>query len=147
MTVTTPAPPTPSPAPDAVGGPCTDRAGATLSVSVRELRLMTGRVLLTTALPFGTVAAARDVVVVAETHGLKGPAGLLAALPCRRRRGAGRWRRCRAERGGPVREASRRARGSAGVFPRSSKRVSRGCREGLGCDATHRRQITSYPGS
>jgi hypothetical protein len=117
MTVTTPATPTPSPASDAVGGPCADRAGATLSVSVRELRLMTGRVLLTTALPFGTVAAARDVVVAAETHGLNGPAGLLAALSCRPRRGAGRWRRCRAERGGPVREASRRAGGLGGGLP------------------------------
>ncbi|WP_030875049.1 hypothetical protein [Streptomyces sp. NRRL S-1868] len=57
-----------------------------LRVSVRELRLMTGRVLLTTAIPFGTVAATRDIVVGAETHGLDGLAGLLDALPALRAR-------------------------------------------------------------
>ncbi|WP_320774310.1 hypothetical protein [Streptomyces sp. CRN 30] len=59
-------------------------ADAVLDISVRELRLMTGRVLLTTALPSGTVAAARDLVVTAETHGLDGLAGLLADLPALR---------------------------------------------------------------
>ncbi|MGW0683655.1 hypothetical protein ACWD2L_09890 [Streptomyces sp. NPDC002754] len=57
-----------------------------LRVSVRELRLMTGRVLLTTAIPFGSVAATRDIVVGAETHGLGGLAGLLDALPALRAR-------------------------------------------------------------
>ncbi|MFJ3671419.1 hypothetical protein ACIPSE_33645 [Streptomyces sp. NPDC090106] len=57
-----------------------------IRVSVRELRLMTGRVLLTTAVPFGSVAATRDVVVAAETHGLSGLAGLLDALPALRAR-------------------------------------------------------------
>lgn len=55
-----------------------------LDVSVRELRLMTGRVMLTTTVPFGSVAAARDVVVCAEIHGLGGLAGLLDALPALR---------------------------------------------------------------
>ncbi|MET8468457.1 hypothetical protein ABZY90_05400 [Streptomyces sp. NPDC006422] len=57
-----------------------------LRVSVRELRLMTGRALLTTAIPFGGVAATRDVVVAAETHGLGGISGLLAALDALRAR-------------------------------------------------------------
>ncbi|MFJ9176505.1 hypothetical protein [Streptomyces sp. NPDC102360] len=61
-------------------------ATADLRVSVRELRLMTGRVLLTTAIPFGSVAATRDIVVGAETHGLAGLAGLLDALPALRAR-------------------------------------------------------------
>ncbi|MGD6747763.1 hypothetical protein ACOKM3_38675 [Streptomyces sp. BH106] len=61
-------------------------APADLRVSVRELRLMTGRVLLTTAIPFGSVAAIRDIVVGAETHGLDGLAGLLDALPALRAR-------------------------------------------------------------
>ncbi|MFE6890772.1 hypothetical protein [Streptomyces sp. NPDC057694] len=55
-------------------------------VSVRELRLMTGRALLTTAIPFGSVAATREVVVGAETHGLDGVARLLDALPALRSR-------------------------------------------------------------
>ncbi|MFF7333923.1 hypothetical protein [Streptomyces sp. NPDC008150] len=55
-----------------------------LSVSVREMRLMTGRVMLTTTVPFGSAAAARDVVVAAEIHGLGGLAGLLDALPALR---------------------------------------------------------------
>ncbi|MFJ8950799.1 MULTISPECIES: hypothetical protein [unclassified Streptomyces] len=61
-------------------------APADLRVSVRELRLMTGRVLLTTAIPFGSVAATRDIVVGAETHGIDGLAGLLDALPALRAR-------------------------------------------------------------
>ncbi|MFF3490335.1 hypothetical protein ACFYWS_03205 [Streptomyces sp. NPDC002795] len=61
-------------------------APADLRVSVRELRLMTGRVLLTTTVPFGSVAATRDIVVGAETHGLDGLARLLEALPALRAR-------------------------------------------------------------
>jgi hypothetical protein len=58
----------------------------TLRVSVRELRLMTERALLTTTIPFGSVTATRDIVVSAETHGLNALSGLLDALPALRAR-------------------------------------------------------------
>ncbi|MEV6794422.1 hypothetical protein AB0M87_21080 [Streptomyces sp. NPDC051320] len=55
-----------------------------LRVSVRELRLMTERVLMTTTLPAGSVGAAREIVADAQIHHSDGLAGLLADLPALR---------------------------------------------------------------